>query len=46
MTRITKEQVALEQFASKMPCEVHFYMQEKKPRSVLEAGQLADEHFL
>ena len=40
------EQVALEQFASELPQDVHFYMQEKKPGTVLEAGQLVDEYFL
>ena len=40
------EQVALEQFASELPQDVHFYMQEKKPGTVLVAGQLVDEYFL
>jgi predicted aspartyl protease len=40
------EQVALEQFASKLPQDANFYMKEKKPRTVLEAGQLVDEYFL
>ena len=33
-------------FASELPQDVHFYMQEKKPGTVLEAGQLVDEYFL
>ena len=38
------EQVAIEQFMSKLPREVHIWVQEKKPDTVLQAGQLSDDY--
>ena len=38
------EQVAIEQFMSKLPREVHIWVQEKKPETVLQAGQLSDDY--
>ena len=40
------EQVALEQLMSTFPREVNICVQEKKPRTAIEAGQLADEYML
>ena len=40
------EQVALEQLMSTLPREVSIWVQEKKPRTAIEAGQLADEYML
>ena len=40
------EQVALEQLMSTFPREVNIWVQEKKPRTAIEAGQLADEYML
>ena len=40
------EQVVLEQLMSTFPWEVNIWVQEKKPRTAIEAGQLADEYML
>lgn len=40
------DQVTLEQLTSTLPQEVNIWVQEKKPKTAIEAGQLADEYML
>ena len=37
------EQVAIEQLSNKLPPEVHVWVQDRRPKTVLKAGELADE---
>ena len=40
------EQVAIEQLLSTLPRDVHIWVRERKPETVIKAGQLADDYAL
>ena len=40
------EQVAIKQLSNKLPPEVHVWVQDRRPKTVLKAGELADEYTL
>ena len=46
MCRECWEQVAIEQLLSTLPRDVHIWVRERKPETVIKAGQLADDYAL
>ena len=40
------EQIALEQLMNTLPQEVNIWVKDRKPKTAIEAGQLADEYIL